>query len=75
VGTAPRGASDSGLTAVRPSSFDVARAEKAAPEEAQVAKSKMKQQTGKTVLEKRRTKKAKREENARQRKRSDVAAS
>jgi hypothetical protein len=53
----------------------VARAEKAAPEEAQVAKSKMKQQTGKTVLEKRRTKKAKREENARQRKRSDVAAS
>lgn len=38
-------------------------------------KSKQNQQTGKTVLEKRRAKQAKREVGARQRKRSDAARS
>ena len=38
-----------------------------------MAKAKQNQQTGKTVLEKRRAKKAKREIVARQRKRADVA--
>lgn len=41
------------------------------PERCSVAKSKMKQQTGKTVLEKRRAKKAKRAAESVQRRKSD----
>jgi hypothetical protein len=44
-----------------------------APEEVDVARSKRNQQTGKTLLEKRRAKKAKRALVTRQRKRSDIA--
>ena len=43
-----------------------------APEEVHVAKAKQNQQTGKTGLEKRRAKKAKRDVVARQRKRADA---
>lgn len=47
----------------------------ARPVEVDVAKAKRKQQTGKTLLEKRRAKKAKREVVARQRKRADISRS
>jgi hypothetical protein len=43
-----------------------------APKEVHVAKAKQNQQTGKTVLEKRRAKKAKRDVVAKQRKRADA---
>lgn len=54
---------------------EVCRGASARTVEVRVAKSKQNQQTGKTVLEKRRAKKAKREVVARQRKRTDAVRS